>query len=351
MQMSDARIFGGGPMQCARFLDQFGVLVLFAKVIFNYYKNSMQLEVHASLLVDIIMRRQTRDLSVLAAIAALVCGFAVASAEAQAPEKMKAQTVSLGIVTQLDRTRMADQFSDFVRYVAAKLSSGSDIKGKVVIAATSFELARLIEQRQVDFYMESPYPTHLINNVQGVAKLRLRRWKGGKAEYQSLIFTKRDGEINRLDDLRGKVLAFEDPESTSGHFLPKSFLIRKGFKFTDKNRYDLYASPTDIGYLFAYSQENLVNWVLTKKAAAAAFSDDDYARLGGNRAASTPLSLRSKGFFPGVGRSPREDIGVDARKRARAENLKKDRRHHKVRPSARRRCGAPAKALRNLSFC
>jgi len=38
-------------MQCARFLDQFGVLVLFAKVIFNYYKNSMQLEVHASLLV------------------------------------------------------------------------------------------------------------------------------------------------------------------------------------------------------------------------------------------------------------------------------------------------------------
>jgi phosphonate transport system substrate-binding protein len=261
------------------FWSQFGVLVLFAKVIFNYYKNSMQLEVHASLLVDIIMRRQTRDLSVLAAIAALVCGFAVASGEAQAPEKMKAQTVSLGIVTQLDRTRMADQFSDFVRYVAAKLSSGSDIKGKVVIAATSFELARLIEQRQVDFYMESPYPTHLINNVQGVAKLRLRRWKGGKAEYQSLIFTKRDGEINRLDDLRGKVLAFEDPESTSGHFLPKSFLIRKGFKFTDKNRYDLYASPTDIGYLFAYSQENLVNWVLTKKAAAAAFSDDDYARL------------------------------------------------------------------------
>jgi phosphonate transport system substrate-binding protein len=237
-----------------------------------------QLEVHASLLVDIIiMRRQT--LSVLAAIAALVCGFAVASAEGQEPEKMKAQTVSLGIVTQLDRTRMVDQFSDFVRYVAAKLTSASEIKGKIVIAATSFELARLIEQRKVDFYMESPYPTHLINNVQGVAKIRLRRWKGGSAEYQSLIFTKRDGEINRLDELRGKVLAFEDPESTSGHFLPKSFLIRKGFKFTDKNRYDPYASRTDVGYLFAYSQENLVNWVLTKKVAAAAFSDDDYARL------------------------------------------------------------------------
>lgn len=239
----------------------------------------MHFVVYASLLVDIIMRRQTRELSVLAAVAALVCGLSVASAEAQGPEKIKAQTVSLGIVTQLNRARIADQFSDFVGYVAAKLSSASDSKGKIVIAATSFELARLIEQRQVDFYMESPYPTHLINNVQGVATLHLRRWKGGSAEYHSLIFTKRNGEINRLEDLKGKVIAFEDPESTSGYFLPKSFLIRQGFKFTDKNRYDVYASPTDVGYIFAYSQENLVNWVLTKKAAAAAFSDDDHARL------------------------------------------------------------------------
>jgi len=101
------------------------------------------------------------------------------------------------------------------------------------------------------------------------------------AEYRSLIFTKRNGEINRLEDLRGKVLVFEDPESTSGYFLPKSFLRRKGFKFADKSRYDPYASPTDIGYLFAYSQ--LVDWVLNKKAAAGAFSDDDFARLDENK--------------------------------------------------------------------
>jgi phosphonate transport system substrate-binding protein len=99
------------------------------------------------------------------------------------------------------------------------------------------------------------------------------------SEYRSLIFTRRNGEINRLEDLRGKVVAFEDPESTSGYFLPHSFLTRKGFKFTDKNRFDPYASPTDIGYLFAYSQEQLVDWVLTRKAAAGAFSDGDYARL------------------------------------------------------------------------
>jgi phosphonate transport system substrate-binding protein len=225
------------------------------------------------------MRRQSLQLLVLPAVAALVCGFFVANATGQTPATVKPRTLSLGIVTEFNRTQIAENFRDFVRYLAARLASPSDIEGRVVIAPTLFQLARLIEQRKVDFYMESPYPTYLVNDVQGVAKLLLRRWKGGMAEYRSLIFTKKNGEINRLEDLRGRVLVFEDPESTSGHFLPRSFLARKGFKFIDKSRFNPDASPTDIGYLFANSPEKVVDWVLTKKVAAGAFSDDDYARL------------------------------------------------------------------------
>jgi phosphonate transport system substrate-binding protein len=225
------------------------------------------------------MRRQTLYLLVLPAVAALVCGFFVATATGQTAAKGKPQTLSLGIVTEFNRTQIAENFRDFVRYLAARLSSASDIEGRVVVAPTLFQLAKLFEQKKVDFYMESPYPTYLVNDVHGVAKLLLRRWKGGMAEYRSLIFVRKNGEINRLEDLRGKVLVFEDPESTSGHFLPKSFLTRKGFKFTDKSRFNPDASPTDIGYLFANSPEKVVDWVLTKKVAAGAFSDDDYARL------------------------------------------------------------------------
>jgi ABC-type phosphate/phosphonate transport system substrate-binding protein len=128
----------------------------------------------------------------------------------------------LGIITATNRSLTAEHFTDFVRYLAAKLTSASDIEGKVVIAPTAFNLARLIEQRQIDFYMDSPYPTYLVNDVQGVVKLLLRRCKRGMAEYRSLTFTKTNGAINRLEDLRGKVLVFKDPESTSGYFLPKS---------------------------------------------------------------------------------------------------------------------------------
>jgi phosphonate transport system substrate-binding protein len=223
------------------------------------------------------MRRQTLGFLVLMAVAVLDCAFFIGKAAGQTPTAVKPKTLSLGIVTEFNRAQIAENFRDFARYLGAALAP--DIEGKVVIAPTLFQLAKLIEQRKVDFYMESPYPTYLINDVHGVARLLLRRWKGGMAEYRGLIFTKKNGEITRLEDLRGKVLVFEDPESTSGHFLPKAFLTRKGFKFIDKSRFDPYASPTDVGYLFAYSQEKLVHWVLTQKAAAGAFSDDDYARL------------------------------------------------------------------------
>ena len=109
-----------------------------------------------------------------------------------------------------------------------------DVKAKVVVAPNVVSLAKMLEQREVDFYLESPYPTYIINNVHGAGKLLLRRWKSGMSEYRSLIFTKKDGPLSRLQDLRGKIIAFEDPESTSGYFLPKFFLQRNGFKLVEK---------------------------------------------------------------------------------------------------------------------
>lgn len=224
------------------------------------------------------MKRQWRRLSIIFAIVFL--GSIVGSSAAgQTLEGAGTKTLSLGIVSEIFQKEIEEHFRDFVRYVARRLSSASDIEGKVVIAAAPSELAKLLEQKKVDFYMESPYPTYVINNVHSAGKLLLRRWKGGKAEYQSLIFTKRNSETRRLDDLRGKIIVFEDPGSTSGHFLPKFFLQRNGFKLSETSRLGLNVSSSEVGYMFAYTQEKLVDMVLTKQVAAGAFSNDDYAAL------------------------------------------------------------------------
>jgi phosphonate transport system substrate-binding protein len=213
-------------------------------------------------------------------VLALIVGLAgAASVAAQVPEGAEGKTLSLGLVSETHREEIQKHFQDFVRYVTRKLSSGSAIEGRVVIASTHFELAKLLEQRKVDFYMESAYPTYVINFVHGAGKLLLRRWKGGLADYYSVIFTRSDSAIKRVEDLKGKTIVFEDAGSTSGYLLPKLFLQKRGLKLTEKGRFSPDSVATGVGYVFARSQEKLVDAVLGKQAAAGAFSNDDLSGL------------------------------------------------------------------------
>lgn len=216
-------------------------------------------------------------------------------AAAQTAKSAEAKSINLGLISEINKSAIEEHFREFTRYVARRMSHGSENEARVVIAPTPFEMARLLEQRRVDFYLESPFPTYSINYVHGAGKTLLRRWKGGQAEYQSLIITKRDGGIKQLSDLRGKTIVFEDPGSTSGYLLPKLFLSRNGFKVVEKRGFDPYASPNEITYFFAYSRRKLMESVLTKQAAAGTISDYDYASLDEKRKAEiTVLSQTEK---------------------------------------------------------
>ena len=85
--------------------------------------------------------------------------------------------------------------------------------------------------------------------------------------------------IVRLEDLRGKIIAFEDPGSTSGYFLPKLFLLKKGFSVVEKPSAGAKVSDREIGYIFADTYQNIASLVLQNKVAAGAFSSDDYASV------------------------------------------------------------------------
>jgi phosphonate transport system substrate-binding protein len=213
----------------------------------------------------------------LAAVITLVT-LSPAMTPAGEPAGPKEKSITLGLVSIAFQNEIENHFRDFVRYVARKFPSPAGVEGRVVVASTALQLVNLLDKKKVDFYMESPYPTYLINR-QGAAVIILRRWKGGMAEYRSLIFTKRDSGITRIDDLRGKMIAFEDPGSTSGYFLPKVLLLKKGFKVTEKPGLDAKVAPREIGYVFEMADRTIMDLVLAKQVAAGAVSNDDYRTL------------------------------------------------------------------------
>jgi phosphonate transport system substrate-binding protein len=190
------------------------------------------------------------------------------------------RAIRLGLVSSKPRERI-EEYLDLTAYIGQKLAP--DLKGKVVVASDREQLAKLIQEKKVDFYMESAYPTFLINEQTG-AKMLLRRWKGGMAEYSTVLLTKNDSGVTRLKDLFGTIIAFEDPGSTSGYFLPKAFLTKQGFKLAEKSSFVDPVSSQEIGYVFSHgSEKNIINWVLLRKVSAGAFNSSDFDRLGEKR--------------------------------------------------------------------
>ena len=200
----------------------------------------------------------------------------IAGAKTEAQVSIKALT--LGAVYQSAQERVAEHFRPLVEYAARKLAPTGEIKSSVIVANSVSQLIELVERAQVDLYLESPFPTYLINR-SGTGKLLLRRWKGGMGEYRSVIFTSKASRITRLEDLRGKMIAFEDPGSTSGYFLPKLLLFEKRFRVAEKPDLSAKVLGGEIGYIFASSEKNIVKLVREEKVAAGAISNDDYASL------------------------------------------------------------------------
>ena len=223
------------------------------------------------------MEKQSYPISVAFLVATLLLTAGL-KADAQTKPETSIKTLTLGGVFQDPREPVEEHFRPLAGYVARKLSPAGETKGAVVVATSAAQMMKLLEEKRVDFYMESPYPTYLINHLSA-ATLLLRRWKGGMAEYRSLIFTGKESGIARLEDLRGKIIAFEDPGSTSGYFLPKLFLLKKGFSVLEKPSLGAKVAAGEIGYTFAATEKHVVNLVLQKKVAAGAFSNDDHASL------------------------------------------------------------------------
>ncbi len=83
------------------------------------------------------------------------------------------------------------------------------------------------------------------------SKFLLRRWKKGIGEYHTVIFVRRDSGINRLEDLKGKLIPFDDPHSSSGYFLSKMALLQEGLTLVPRQSVHQSVMQNEVGYIFS----------------------------------------------------------------------------------------------------
>jgi phosphonate transport system substrate-binding protein len=130
---------------------------------------------------------------------------------------------------QDDPVRATRDRQGFVDYIAQKLAPLGFTGGRLLIVGKVGQLAAAVRDGKVDLFHDSVVPTMVLSKWARSIPL-LRQWKFQESDYYSVIVVRKDSGINSLTDLKGNVIAFDEPHSTSAHILPRMLLTEKKLK-------------------------------------------------------------------------------------------------------------------------
>ena len=167
--------------------------------------------------------RRAVSVAALAAFASVAVGVSSASAD----WRKKYPELTLGVITSENESDRLQRYKPVRAYLEKALGVG--IKWR---AATDY--AGIIEgvkagKIEVARFGPASYAKAWIVTKGEVEPLVGELDKRGDFGYFAVIVVKNDSPFKTIEDLKGKKLAFADPNSTSGHQAPRYFLTEAGF--------------------------------------------------------------------------------------------------------------------------
>jgi phosphonate transport system substrate-binding protein len=160
-------------------------------------------------------RRRWLRSALLTALAA-VCPLAARASAAEAP-------LTMALTPSRDPTALQEAGDAFVRAIT-KLSG---IPMRAQVASDYAGVIEAVRSRRVDLAFVHPVGYVLANREAGCQILVRDVWQG-KTAYTARFYVRKGSGIEKVDDLRGKTVAFVDPASSSGYIYPMVLLIKRG---------------------------------------------------------------------------------------------------------------------------
>ena len=158
----------------------------------------------------------------------VLCGLLPVYNTATAAEWQKSYPeISLGVITSENEADRVERYKPIRAYlektlgVSIKWRSATDYAGVIeAMKAKKIELAR---------FGPASYAKAWIVMKGEVEPLVGELNKDGDFGYYSVVIVGKDSPYQTMEDLKGKKLAFADPNSTSGHQAPRYFLTEAGY--------------------------------------------------------------------------------------------------------------------------
>lgn len=129
----------------------------------------------------------------------------------------------LALTPSRDPTALQEAGDEFARTITRL--SGLPVRAQV--ASDYAGVVEALRSRRVDLAFVHPVGYVLANREAGCQILVRDVWQG-KTAYTARFYVRKGSGVERLEDLRGKTVAFVDPASSSGYIYPMVLLIKRG---------------------------------------------------------------------------------------------------------------------------
>lgn len=172
-----------------------------------------------------------------------LCALLPATAPADVPEVLRVSAIPDENPNELMRI-----YTPFAEYLAKELGMKVQFTPVVDYAATVEGLAA----KKLDLVWYGGFTSvQAVRRTNGTAKrLALRQ---EDAEFKSVFVARPDSGIKGLGDLKGKTFAFGSVSSTSGHLMPRSFLLQAGVNPEKDMKQVAYSGAHDATVLWVES--------------------------------------------------------------------------------------------------
>jgi phosphonate transport system substrate-binding protein len=149
---------------------------------------------------------------------------------------------------------------------AKVLTRLSGVQVRAIVTSDYAGVVEALRSRRVDLAFVHPVGYVLANREAGCQILVRDVWQG-KTAYTARFYVRKTSGIAKLEDLRGKTVAFVDPASSSGYIYPMVLLIKRGL-VRDRDPKTFFKDA-----LFAGTHESALRSVLHGRVDAAASFD------------------------------------------------------------------------------
>ncbi len=166
-------------------------------------------------------------------------------------------------------------FKRWADYLASHMRDLGVTGTRVEFAKDNDVMLALLRAGEIDVITETVFSA-LVYADEADAELLLREWRYGTPTYRAILVARRDSGIEKLDDLRGRRLAFEDPGSTSAFFVPRLEIQSAGLRLVGIAGPRVPPPVDGVGYEFSGEELNTAAWVQSGRVDAGALSSDDW---------------------------------------------------------------------------